>query len=214
MHPSPHRREISITTCRVWDTICVLQSKGELHLQMAASADKQATSTNVGSSFQHPIPTAVQHAVLHAFSDSPGAPGESPRIGLCARFLGPCPQKQKTQPPIPSSSSPQKKCAVWGTTPNPRAQKMRLQAGPVPLGRVCAGKEQTGCEGSKNPMVIITNQPTTMRPRAASADCVCKPFCRRPVCKQCPQHSPDSITCQQAHSPLQFHESTKGLQTR
>ena len=111
--PSPHRREISIMTCRVWDTICVLQSKGELHLQMPASADKQATSTKwvLPSNIQSRQPSNMQ-SHLQAFSDSRLGPGGIPSNRSSRPIFGPVPQKHPTdQPP---DSAPPKKSARFG----------------------------------------------------------------------------------------------------
>ena len=114
MHPQPHCREMSITMCRVWDTIHVSQSKGELHLQMAASADKQATS-NSGLSLPTSNPDS-RPTCSHAFSDSRLGPGGIPSNRSSRPIFGPVPQKQ-TQPTNPLIQLPQKECMVWGATP-------------------------------------------------------------------------------------------------
>ena len=79
----------------------------------------------LGSPFQHPIPTAVQHAIMRSQTHA-WDPGESPPIGLCARFLGPCPRS--TQPTNPLIQLPPKRVRNLGSDTQSRTQKMRLQA--------------------------------------------------------------------------------------
>ena len=118
MHPSPHRREISIIMRHVWDTICVLQSKGELHLQMATSADKQATSSGFSLPTSNPDSRPTCN---HAFSDTRLGPGGIPSNRSSRPIFGPLPQKHPTdQPP---DSAPPKRVRGLGSDTQSRTQK-------------------------------------------------------------------------------------------
>ena len=165
------QRDFNHENCRVCYTICVLQSHRGigLYLQIAASADKQATNSlaHCGFFFPTPVPATIQYIrTLRTYVYNRSGARETPQNPSQARIWGRSPKR--TQPKNPESKdSPQKDFTVRKRITVREHKKNRE---PINRFQVESARSKNRHDVKEaNPMV---DWPSTKFPLAASANCV------------------------------------------